>query len=47
VTDDERAAAQLNLLLRQEGVDLKQAGLGTLIQVAADDVYGGIPEDIF
>ncbi|HOO59541.1 MAG TPA: PTS sugar transporter subunit IIA [Candidatus Mcinerneyibacteriales bacterium] len=47
VTDDERAAAQLNLLLKQEGIDLKQAGLGTLIQVAADDVYGGIPEDIF
>jgi mannitol/fructose-specific phosphotransferase system IIA component (Ntr-type) len=47
ITDDDKAAAQLYQLLKQAGIDLKENGRGALLQIPADDVYGGIPEDIF
>ncbi len=46
LTDDPKAAYQLFNLLKQEGIDLSQKGVGMLYELEAMEAFGGEDEDL-
>lgn len=46
LSDDPRAASELFNLLKQEGIDLSEKGVGLLFQMKTMEAYGGVGEDL-
>lgn len=46
ITDEKDAAGRLFALLREEGIDLEENGMGSLIQIESMESYGGYALDL-